>query len=294
MWRTDCNTPRKDAKPTYKMNSLRCKYSGLTPLSLLFVLVLIGLQYSSNVAKEPICHGQKLGYWVEQLGLPSYSSEWPPALDVGGLGDVSGAKRAIEKIGPKAIPFLLNWIRGEQSSASVYVPDGSLQAFRILGSRARPAIPQLAAVATNGLADSSDCSGSAARAVYALAGIGPAAVPVLSDFLTNRDAVGVKCVAIDAIKKMETDCSAAVPALLSCLRERDEKVAARAVDALGALGGHQRLGAYRAQVFLALTNNLQTRFPLRREILLALYAFGDQAAPALINAFHDKESGVRF
>jgi HEAT repeat protein len=207
---------------------------------------------------------------------------------------VSGAKRAIEKIGPKAIPFLLNWIRGEQSSASVYVPDGSLQAFRILGSRARPAIPQLAAVATNGLADSSDCSGSAARAVYALAGIGPAAVPVLSDFLTNRDAVGVKCVAIDAIKKMETDCSAAVPALLSCLRERDEKVAARAVDALGALGGHQRLGAYRAPVFLALTNNLQTRFPLRREILLALYAFGDQAAPALINAFHDKESGVRF
>ncbi|MDE0228238.1 MAG: HEAT repeat domain-containing protein [Spirochaetaceae bacterium] len=77
-----------------------------------------------------------------------------------------------------------------------------------------------------------DCAVTAARAMYALAALGPAAVPALSEALANRDAAARARVA-QALAEMGGATAAAGPALRQALRDGDGRVRTWAASALG-------------------------------------------------------------
>ena len=77
-----------------------------------------------------------------------------------------------------------------------------------------------------------DCAVTAARAVYALAALGPVAVPALSEFLAHRSA-GARARAAWALAEMGGATAAAGPALRRALSDGDNTVRSWAAAALG-------------------------------------------------------------
>jgi hypothetical protein len=256
---------------------------------------------------EPIYKGQPLSYWVWVLGGPSYSSMMPhdPTDIIEGGPE---AKEALEHIGTNAIPFLLRWIGGEPAplpapgifSQPDHVPpasrqqadhapwgtssvqsEGAMQAFRILGPAARPAIPELARLVAK----------DALLALPALVAIGPEAAPVLLTMATNKayasfsrgGALGA------AVSLMGTNAQALLPLLLQYAEEGDQWLAVPAVRALGAVG------AGRPEALAVLERSLQDprRYGWRSTTLDAVAALGDMGVPTLVRAFRSDDPGTR-
>jgi HEAT repeat protein len=172
-------------------------------------------------------------------------------------------------------------------------------AFEILGSNAIPALPELARIAS--IPSDTDWQNRdpvwglevpampSHRAVFALADIGPVAVPFLLALATNRS-VNIQCDAVHLLSKMGTNALPAIPLLLHYVQDPTNPVAAITARTLGTL----KLDS--STVVPALANalankkfilNYGTNGPMDQkmvclyQVFRSLGAYGPQARPAL-------------
>ena len=229
---------------------------------------------------------------------PSYQgrllSEWLDRASMGGVPDSTRreAEAAVRAIGTNALPTLLGWIRYEYSpvrelyasvvtrlplseklrnglerisgSAKATIPHWSAgEGFRILNTNAVTAIPQLFHLAAG-----PNRRPVARRAVQALGGIGPPAVPHLITLVTNRNgpvsheaviqlallatnvptvtplflqfvedpAFDVSYAACFSLQRAGVSPQAAVPVLIRALQSKHEEIRLVAAHALGGYG----------------------------------------------------------
>jgi len=177
--------------------------------------------------REPEFRGKKLSEWLDLL--PPRDRTPPP-----------DAEDAIRHIGRAAVPSLLNWMTYDPSTlTSVFTDEEemvekltraaqALYAFRILGTNAACAIPAL-----KRFIDLPGNEGSAMGAIKALGYIGRPALPVLEGVLTNHYPGHMRSDAAEAIGRMETNGRPAIPLLLKCINDPDQRVESEALWALG-------------------------------------------------------------
>ena len=262
--------------------------------------------------REPSCQGRSLSAWLQ---VYARELDDPPSD--------RKAEAAIRQIGTNALPFLVRWVRHESTGDALKrmvnamlfrMPEASTpralqrwadpelsepkgvtaaKAFAVLGDQARPVIPELTKLMNDPAAPA-----GAETAVLALAGIGKAAVPVLSAQLANTNAPQRPLVALlfGNTPALATNADAIVPLLIHCLGESHERLRECAA---GALGWRAALDAsHAAEVVPALTNCLRADCPrnLRFSAVWALGAYGEQAraaVPLLRRLTEDPEELVR-
>ncbi len=145
---------------------------------------------------------------------------------------------------------------------------GTEHAFRALGHRAAPAIPQLAR-----LVRERSRGWPAYRIINALAWIGPEAQPVIQDLLDDPRP-DIRSGAISGLGFLGTNAAPAIPRLIICLKDPDENVAQSAAITLGFLGLRPELSVP------ALTDALQdVRVRVAASAETALSMFGHAVPP---------------
>src|SRR5262245_5355239 len=163
-------------------------------------LLLVGLGLTILLAaallvgrrEEPVYQGKPLRYWVTRLGSDDFHG--PP----------KDAVAAVQAIGPKAVPFLLDWmpqreprrqtwltrvwqwcadrhhISTQQQENDIPTSDCVKIAWWVLGTKGKPAIPELARMIKQPLRSMDDYSAWSASA-DAISYLGPdAIVPMLT------------------------------------------------------------------------------------------------------------------
>jgi hypothetical protein len=189
---------------------------------------------------------------------------------------------AVLHMGTKAVPWLI-----KRFSNPKFSERRTVQAFRVLGSRARSAIPDLVHLVTNqpdGFSSKTNMPYVGYEPMLALGGIGKEAVPVLTDILTNSKSPGRKLGALEAIESIGTNAADALPVLVRNVYDTNYLVASQAVRALGSVGAGQPSG------FQAFKQILQIRDPrkqIRGDALLAAASLGENCAPLVIPALNE-------
>ncbi len=188
--------------------------------------------------RQPVYQGRTLSSWLDDL---DYEVDAPK---------VWKASDAIKKIGSPALPQIIKLLKAEDSmysrlgvelltlarvKQSRFVPAWrhhwkATLAFRALGPRASPAVPELVAM----LPDTEQKM----ETLEALGLIGPAAeeaVPAIIQCL--KDGSGsVRCAAAEALGRIAGHPELAVPALIKALEHPQPNTRWHAADALGAFG----------------------------------------------------------
>jgi HEAT repeat protein len=150
------------------------------------------------------------------------------------------------------------------------------------GTAAKSAVPTLA-----GLLREDKEKDVRTYAGQALAQIGPAAVPALTDALKDADA-GVRYRAARALGLIGPEAKAALPALVEALQDKDDQVRAMAAHSLGEMGDEAQSAA------AALVQALRDRAPeVRLQATSALAQLGPVALPVLGKALDDPDRIVR-
>ena len=246
----------------------------------LVAVALAGFVLTTFRTTEPQFDGQPLSFWlreVESLPDPA-SARWQRAA------------RAVRQIGTNGIPSLLAMLQMPDSQWKSQAVDwlqetvdmdltetlGSIRGrraitgFRLLGAVAAPALPRLAALATD-----RDPRVST-QALAALGEIGGGQVmPTLLTVLSNGS-TGTRLQAAASLGALRSQAGAAVPALAEMLTVADADLRLAAARALGEIA----LDAPRC--IPALTRALaDTNSSVRTAAAMALGAFGDQAVGAL-------------
>jgi HEAT repeat protein len=256
-------------------------------IAVLAVAILAALIFTLTGPREPVYNGRTLSAWLEEIdrnsreGLPTQQ-----------------AREAINQIGANAVPCFLNWIRfdppawkdklpGFLSDNERFRAQAAAEGFAILGLKAKTAIPDL--IHTMRTAQNQDVM---LRAGYALAHLGPEAMPPLVTALTNpSQTLIVRSLLASYISKQGTNAGLAVPGFIQCLSDTNPLVAANAARCLGEL----RLEP--ASVIPALTRSLDHSSPLVRKYAatgLGEYAQnGVPALPRLMEVLHDSDRAVR-
>lgn len=188
------------------------------------------------------------------------------------------AEAAVRQMGPRVVPALV--VRLESS----YTDDQAraILGFEALGDAGRPAIPSLTALLR--------AEATSLPAARALAAIGPATVPLLTNSLASS-AGFIRSSAVRALGRMRTDGRLAVPALVSVLNDDDDDLRYFATRALG------NLAADPEQAVPALVNRLEDRnVEVRKIAARSLGQFHGQArgaVPALRKALNRDEEAVK-
>ena len=170
------------------MNGLRFK------IILLLVLLAAGAGMILFFNHEPRADGHSLSYWLREGSRQATEEDWHHRST-----HVHEAEKAIRKIGPAAIPVLLekmqstdpawkrpaaNWV-GEKLRLSFTYHwaeedwNEAVFGFLILGTQAVSAIPELSTILFQ--------TNQAYYAVCALTQIGPESTPIIRAALTNAD-----------------------------------------------------------------------------------------------------------
>lgn len=211
-------------------------------------------------------------------------------------------RTALERMGTNAAPFLVRMLQTEDAFpdrwlAGVFRARGwgeppirlvwedhlaAAKAFGVLGPAGARAIPELAR-----LIEDPERTHPVAQA---LAGIGPVAVPALTNALASSNAIVRRGVAFQ-IRRLDTNAGPAIPALLGCLRDPDLDVAKAALQTLAHLRREQAL------VLPALAAQFDNPRPVMRSwALSAVAAFRNEAAgvlPAVLERLADPQPAVR-
>jgi hypothetical protein len=212
--------------------------AGLAVVCAFLAVALILLLWGSD--REPRCQGKPLSEWLLQ-------EAWKHA------GLTADQEEAVRCMGTNALPFLLKWVQyvtppwrvrltsnaprfvgpfwfllGDQQMERARL---SVMCLRVLGPDVSPAMPELVKMMkqTNAVV--------AIRALQVVDSAGLAGIPVLLDVLTNRQAYnqdGAFGVA-GTMGQLGIDGHFAVPALLTCLTNKDASVASIAAALLGTI-----------------------------------------------------------
>lgn len=203
-----------------------------------------------------------------EIGDPQAVSALIEALKYGGLfWDGATAVEALVKIGPPAVPSLVQALKNEDWS----VCRNTGEALAVIGAPAVPALME--ALKDRDLIE---------RAAEALGKIGDRrAVPALIGAVRDRDKNwGMRRHAIEALGTFGD--AQAVPALVQALNCAEVMVTVQAVEALVKIGRHHPDPALRAA--LPALRRLQKRLPIFREALdeiaAATATFQDLPLPA--------------
>jgi hypothetical protein len=283
----------------------------------LFALVGIGVVAFWPGEREPEYNGKKLSEWLRAYEL-GYSNESDRRLVE---RDQAAAADAIQHIGTNALPWLLKRIaynppawKQKMAPFTARIPSrmlahwytegerlgwDALQGFRVLGSRAAPAVPELAQMIKNGTRRGVGRDWP----MNALSYIGRDGFPALLAALGNPKTEFQAAMCICEMAEHGVDVSQAIPALLlidhaeDYARKRGEaNPGSREVDYAFVL---PRLTFEKRQPSLipALTNCLQhTNNDVRVEAAKALGRIGAearQAVPALREALEVRVVAVQ-
>ena len=220
---------------------------------------------------EPGYAGQTLGYWADHAFHYSGFRRVPDA----------DATTAIRSIGTDALPCLVKWLQiPNRTSQGIDYQQRALHGFEILGPLAKPAIPDLIKII--GKFDNYPAT--------ALSYIGSDAVPTVIGVLianTNADFYGnwrrgipdnlIRENAILALQLLGTNAEAAVPYLIHCLPDEDQRSRADLAPALASVGHNQPEIIVPALIYI-LTNSATYR---HFDAIESLTAFGSKATPAV-------------
>jgi HEAT repeat protein len=239
---------------------------------------------------EPVWQGKKLSQWLVEC-----NSDNPRDL-------TASAQKAIRAMGTNILPFLLNMVATTDSSAKMklraWAGKGSIirklttpthfnfrisaaAGFEALGKEAAPAVPELIKMLNDEQTEY--------PAVLALSAIGPSAVPLLMQTLTNRSAF-TRMGALQALSFMH-GAEEAIPGLLRCLDDPEPAVRGEAAFALGDMRKQPDRVVPKLMERLADTNS-----SVRADAAVALGLFGAQArmaVPKLMELQNDSSIEVR-
>jgi hypothetical protein len=246
----------------------------LSVIGLLLVVTWLVFVIRSN---EPSYQGETLSQWLDAL------PDRQPELQ----GD-SQWRRAFRHMGTNAIPFLLKRIQAEDSvleaklmdwaekhDVSVVLPfkrsyfrqQRAAIGFRLLGSQAMSAVPELVDLMKRG-------GESGWFAAYALSGIGQEAVLPLAEALTNQ-APEIRTSAASALCGLkDADGSSAVPNLIAVFSDTNRMTRLLAINALRHIGKRPDL------VVPALSERLTDKDGVIRDFALS-------ARAGITNASHE-------
>ena len=217
------------------------------------------------VNREPVHESRPLNAWLRDLSATEPHRR-------------TSAETALRRMGVGAVPALLARLE------SGYTNDQAraILGFAALGESGRCAIPSLTA-----LLRVEQTSLPAARA---LAALGPAAVPLLTNSLTSP--VGfIRSSSARALGRIRTDGRLAVPALVRVLNDDDDDLRYFAARALG------NLAVEPVQSVPALVTRLEDPSVEVRKIaarsLGQFHGRAQSAVPALIKALNHEDVGVK-
>jgi hypothetical protein len=179
---------------------------------------------------EPVWQGKKLGQWLTEC-----SSDDPRDL-------TDSAQRAIRAMGTNALPFLLRMVGTTDSGAKHELRSRFNTSFikrltpmhynyRISGAAGIEALGEMAAPAAPELIKMLDNEQTEYPAALGLGAIGPPAIPLLVQTLTNRSG-SIRMGAVQALNFMH-GAEGAILDLLRCLDDPEPGVRICAAVALG-------------------------------------------------------------
>jgi HEAT repeat protein len=263
-----------------------------------------------NRVPDPWSNGRPLSHWVFLVG-GSNGVPAPPEQK-------EEAIKAVRELGTNAVPSLMAWMNYEPTitrnpvifRTAVRLPQKILasrpvqrflgdphagelaqnaaEALGILGPAAAPAVPELTRRAS--VPWSLTPSSRRDRAMLALAGLGPPALPVMATHLSSPDGGGGLW-SMACISRLGTNAYPLVPLIVKNLNQTNGFVAMINARMLGELKLDPEL------VIPALTRSLRDpRRDVRMEAPNALAEFGElarTALPALTNALADPDPDVR-
>jgi|SRR5579884_94176 len=217
-------------------------------------LVLIGVGFAILVVvflvgrhEEPTYHGKALRYWVMRLGSDELH------------GAPKDSIAAIRAIGPKAVPFLLEWMPRPKPRRPAWVtrvlrfcsdrlPISATQkkddvprrdcieiAWAVLGTEGKSAIPVLSRVISQPPAGMDDYS-AWNESAKAISFLGPDAVAPMLVAATNIQGKHELWELLDSFGNLGTNGASAVPALIHWTNDPDYFVRSGVVSALGGIG----------------------------------------------------------
>ncbi|EEF60662.1 HEAT repeat domain-containing protein [Pedosphaera parvula] len=239
---------------------------------LLFVMML--------GAREPQYEGKGLSAWLEDLRQnPPRAGVYNPAVD------------ALREMGTNAVPYLVNLLQAKDSRikiAAAYLPwwqrwtgfdfqwahekrSAALRGIRVLGPKARGAIPMLAEQMSG---DSIAAGHRAQEVAYTLSEVGEEAIPVLEAALTNPNQLS-RCAAIMALGRFTSRGDVVVPILIPMLKSGSVMERSAAADAL------EEFPEQAEVIVPALMGCLEDRNEtMRQNAARVLVGFGEKAKPA--------------
>lgn len=307
-------------------NMLPTKMRSKAIAALFLILVfLCGIAYYCfSGAREPVYKGKPLSSWVVQLRDYESDSGFHPPTD-------SEAVQAIRAIGPRAVPHLLRWLPKPEATESkltrLYIklsqvpvirkvffgtprpspnPYEVVLAFRVLGRRAKGAIPELERIANTVIVrDTPDVLWQSPqdrfafeRAVKSLGCLGPDSVPFMVE-LAKRLHGRYRSWELDVIAQIgwtRTNGAAAIPDLITWSQDSDSLVRSVAITSLGWVGKEPKVVVPALIAALRDSDDSQDGWRIKEEAAEALGAFGGEARdsiPVLINALKDRDWQTR-
>jgi len=154
--------------------------------------------------------------------LLSYQRSRDPAAE-------AAARKALAKMGPNAIPALLNLLRRDSADKNLAARVG----FSLLGSNASTAVPDLIRIYEERISGPSQ-----SETARSLGWVGPdaePAVPLLLESATNGND-DQAFAAVMALGQIHADSETVVPALIRLVHSKNKGVAIVTVEALGKFG----------------------------------------------------------
>jgi hypothetical protein len=263
---------------------------------LLATVVLVGHR------EEPVYQGKPLSYWVTQLGSDEIH------------GAPKEAVAAIRAIGPKAVPFLMEWMPHRQPLRPAWmirVWEWCMERLHVspqqeekeapsshcveiawwaLGNEGKSAIPALARVINQPPATADDYS-AWTHSAKAISYLGPDAIVPMLTAATNMQGKHEVWELLHNFRNLRTNGAPAVPSLLQWANDPDYFVRSGVASALGGIGKRADLAV---PVLLAGLHDSNSM--VRRDAATALGAFAEDAdtvLPALIKVINGNDAQAR-
>lgn len=265
----------------------------------ILTLTVLGVASWILPRKEPIYQEKPLSFWVMNVGKLEQRKVHEDAV------------AAIRAIGPKAVPFLLDWMPKPQTRRPAFVerlsgwyyrlfpPDSSKEtpspfaieiAWWALGEQGKSAIPTLARILNQTQQNANDYSVWTISA-KAISHLGPEAIVPMLTVATNMRGQHEVCELLNNFQNLGSNGAPAIPALITWADDPDEFVRVGMAKALGGIGKRADLA-----VPVLLKALKDTHWMVRRDTADALGAFAndsDAVLPALIKALDDPDSRAR-
>jgi hypothetical protein len=236
--------------------------------------------------REPVYQGKPLSIWLKaNQSVPARAHA--PNFVAESDAQSQKADEAVRQAGTNALPTLLRMLRAKDSALKVklmalaerqhfikikYTPakernHEAIRAFRVLGAKAKSAVPALIEIANRNISRESQSS-----AVAALAYIGPSAKEAAPDFLrwaTNADR-DVRFCAIAALGKTGNEPDPAVPVLVNTLHDPQPLFRFGALLVLRDFGPNAKLAVPALLEFLNRHDDYMNNRELAADVLKAI------------------------